>query len=64
MRQSNFELLRIVSMAMVLVWHFIVRSLIDIPGGADISMKMFDVYGVFGGGCPKTLIAWHSTTIS
>lgn len=50
MRQSNFELLRIVSMAMVLVWHFIVRSLIDIPGGADISMKMFDVYGVFGGG--------------
>ncbi len=37
MRKSNFELLRIVSMSMVIVWHFIVRCIIDIPEGALIT---------------------------
>lgn len=37
MRHSNFELLRIVSMAMVIIWHFVVRCMIDIPTGALIT---------------------------
>ena len=37
MRQSNFELLRIVSMMMVILWHFIVRCIIDIPDRALIT---------------------------
>lgn len=36
-RQSNFELLRIVSMLFVVIGHFIVRSIIDIPNGAEMA---------------------------
>ncbi len=37
-------------MGMVIVWHFIVRCLIDVPGGACVSMQVFDNYGFVGGG--------------
>lgn len=50
MRESNFELLRIVSMGMVIVWHFIVRCLIDVPTGACISMQVIDNHGYVWGG--------------
>lgn len=46
-RQSNFELLRIVSMLFVVIGHFIVRSIIDIPNGAEMaSDRMTEMGGV------------------
>lgn len=49
MRQSNFELLRIVSMMMVILWHFIVRCIIDIPDGALITEYQCTPEGMGGG---------------
>lgn len=37
-------------MGMVIVWHFIVRCLIDVPTGACVSMQAIDNYGLVGGG--------------
>ena len=48
MRQSNFELLRIVSMMMVILWHFIVRCIIDIPDGALITENQCPPEGMGG----------------
>lgn len=49
MRQSNFELLRIVSMMMVILWHFIVRCIIDVPDGALITEYQCTPEGMGGG---------------
>ncbi len=45
-RQSNFELLRIVSMAMVVVWHFILKCLlVGSPDGPVVSDSLCSVEG-------------------
>lgn len=44
-RFSNFELLRILSMTMVILWHFIVRTIIDVPNGAQITLEQCSFVG-------------------
>lgn len=47
MRESNFELLRIVSMTMIVLWHFIERCIIDIPDRALISVEQCGISSLF-----------------
>lgn len=44
-RQSNFELLRIVAMTMIVIWHIIVHGLHSEMEGSFFAMSFF-VYGV------------------
>lgn len=47
MRETNFELLRVVSMTMIVLWHFIERCIIDIPDRALISVAQNGISSLF-----------------
>lgn len=47
MRESNFELLRIVSMTMIVLWHFVERCIIDMPNRALISVAQCGISSLF-----------------
>lgn len=47
-RKSNFELLRIIAMMMVIMWHFIVRCIINTVYGVQISVYQCDINGLGG----------------
>ena len=48
-RQSNFEVLRIISIAMIIAFHYVFKGEFDFSSGGDILNKIiFDVVYYFG----------------